>query len=290
MVWYYFRHLLGFAIQIFGAMALCFIPWDRGSYRYSTKIIFPCFALAVIAFSALFPLPLMTVEGDEQRQVVANMYMLGAVLVCCVAYFALIKEHAVKKLLVVNLAVVYAVVQFITVNLVTVYSNGAVDGSVYSPMDFYGYCVTTVIYFPVTAAIMQRVVKRYLKNADPSLMMREFLCVFILSLVYIVTLIVYYSIIMADSSTAYDHFWYVCIPFLFSAVVLVVFYWAILRELQQPYHKRPAAKLYRQGGGRGYNLHGERRLRRTFCPSRRFNGNSRQCARKLSPCCGGLLK
>lgn len=135
MAWMYLRNVLGFFIQLGGPMALCLLPWGKESYRFPRKITLGCFLAALVLFSAAFPLP-FTLSELSRLSLWANGYMLGVVVVSCIAYVLLLREHFVKKLLVVDFALVYAVVQYMTVSIVTNLLHDDANDGVYSIVPF----------------------------------------------------------------------------------------------------------------------------------------------------------
>ena len=247
MAWFYLRNALGFFIQFGGPMALCFLPWGKESYRFPRKLTLGCFIAALFLFSALFPLPFAESE-PSWLSLWANGYMLGVLLACCIAYFFLIREHFIKKLLVVDFALVYAVVQYMTVSIATnLLHDDGYDG-IYSLITFLCFAVSALVYLPPMALMMARTVKRYLQSMEARLVRREFLWVFILSLVYI-GVIIYYDTVIREATAAewFDEFWrIISLPFLFAAVVLFVFYWVLLKDAvrrKEEFERRRAAEL-----------------------------------------------
>lgn len=247
MAWMYLRNVLGFFIQLGGPMALCLLPWGKESYRFPRKITLGCFLAALFLFSALFPLPFA--ESEPSRlSLWANGYMLGVLLACCIAYFFLIREHFIKKLLVVDFALVYAVVQYMTVSIVTNLLHDDANDGVYSIVTLLCYVVSTLVYLPSMALMMRRTVKRYLESMEARLVWREFLWVFILSAAY-VGVIVYYDTVIRETTAAewFDEFWrIISLPFLFAAVVLFIFYRVLLKDAvrrKEEFERQRAAEL-----------------------------------------------
>ena len=247
MAWFYLRNALGFFIQFGGPMALCFLPWGKESYRFPRKLTLGCFIAVLFLFSALFPLPFAESE-PSWLSLWANGYMLGVLLACCAAYFFLIREHFIKKLLVVDFALVYAVVQYMTVSIATnLLHDDGYDG-IYSLITFLCFAVSALVYLPPMALMMARTVKKYLQSMEAWLVRREFLWVFILSLVYI-GVIIYYDTVIRETTAAewFDEFWrIISLPFLFAVVVLFVFYWVLLKDAvrrKEEYERQRAAEL-----------------------------------------------
>ena len=247
MAWFYLRNALGFFIQFGGPMALCFLPWGKESYRFPRKLTLGCFIAVLFLFSALFPLPFAESE-PSWLSLWANGYMLGVLLACCAAYFFLIREHFIKKLLVVDFALVYAVVQYMTVSIATnLLHDDGYDG-IYSLITFLCFAVSALVYLPPMALMMARTVKKYLQSMEARLVRREFLWVFILSLVYI-GVIIYYDTVIRETTAAewFDEFWrIISLPFLFAVVVLFVFYWVLLKvavRRKEEYERQRAAEL-----------------------------------------------
>ncbi len=174
--------------------------------------------------------------------------MLGVIVVCCAAYVLLLGEHFTKKLLAVDFALVYAVVQYMTASIVTNLLHDGEGGGVYSIATFLCYVISALVYLPPMALMMRRTVKRYLESMEARLVWREFLWVFILSAAYI-GVIVYYDTVIRETTAAawFDEFWrIISLPFLFAAVVLFIFYWVLLKDAvrrREEFERQRAAEL-----------------------------------------------
>ena len=228
---FYIRQALGFFLQIFPCMVLCVLPWGEEAYRFRRKWTLLGFGTAAAVLALAFPLPLFATAGRDSFALflAANLYMLTSVVLCCAAYFWTIRENAIKKLLAVNLAGVYAAVQFMLVNMAAPFVGAGTPDEVYPPAILGLFLGSTAALFPIAARMMRHTVRCYLRQTEPQLMKREFLWVFFASMAYFALLIFYNTTV--DLHYFSGDFWRILSPpFLFAAVVLVAFYWILLRE------------------------------------------------------------
>ena len=226
---FYIRHCLGFFIQIFPCMILCFIPWDAGAYRVRRRWVLAGFTAGVSAMSLLFPVLILSIRTEEMKDMAANLYMTATILLCCFIYFYMIREHAIKKMLVVNLTIVYAAVQFMFVNLVRpVFAEPASYG-VYSTGSFWMYVLSAAVMFPLVALMMHRTVRAYFRQTEVKAMGREFSRVFAMTFGFFF-IIFLYNIAVEDSVSSEQFWWIVIPPFLYAVIFLMAVYWILLQE------------------------------------------------------------
>ena len=107
----------------------------------------------------------------------------------------MIREDAIKKMLVINLAVVYATVQFVVTNMAGSLISIELQHEIYPPRIFWLYLITTAVMFPVMVRVMRRTVRSYLREIEPKLMKKEFFCMLTLSLLCFGLMAFYDSVI-----------------------------------------------------------------------------------------------
>ncbi|MBS4915954.1 MAG: GHKL domain-containing protein [Clostridiales bacterium] len=226
---FFLRNSVGFFIQIFTCTLLCFLPFPKEAFRYRRRWILIGYGILSILLSVLFPLGqyLPSIAKLPDKSLFANLYMLGAVVIFTVFYIFLIRDLAIKKLLVVNLAVFYAATQYMLVNLITpLFPDGDVPG-VYRPQGFWAYVITSAILFPLASWAFYRTVRSYLEEIDPQNIRRELSVIVCVSVIYVVLVVFITSFFEVRT---YDY-WGVAAPlFLFSMLVLLTVYWLLLKE------------------------------------------------------------
>ena len=152
-VGFFLRNSVGFFIQIFTCTLLCFLPFPKEAFRYRRRWILTGYGILSILLSVCFPLGqyLPSIAEMPDKSLFANLYMLGAVVIFTVFYVFLIRDLAIKKLLVVNLAVFYAATQYMLVHLITpFFPDGNVPG-IYPPQMFWAYVITSAVLFPLAS-------------------------------------------------------------------------------------------------------------------------------------------
>ena len=236
---FFLRQSAGFFIQIFAGVALCMIPFKEKVYRYPKKKLFMSFAVFAIITSLLFPLGLTSrianwllskpVFTDSYTIASANLYMTLVVLVFCIVYFKVIKEEAIKKLIVLSLGIYYAATQFMVVNIILAFFDEETTNEVYSPLAFKLFVLTALAMFPVMAYVLHRVVREYLLEIEGRHMKREFSLLLIATGFYFIIIFIYATISIPGMSDGV--YWAaVMLPFILTSMLLIVFFWLLFSE------------------------------------------------------------
>ena len=220
---FYLRHAIGFFTQIYPCTLLCFLPFSKENLRFSWKRIFGWLTAGMLLLSALFPL-IHPSEGG----VTHDLYMVFAVSLFASAFFWLLRETLIKKMLVINLVMFYAVSLYWLVNLVLPFFNGGDSGGeVYGPKDLFLWVPITVITLHVAVQAFRRVVRDLIREIETKSMRREFLVVWFSTLIYFGMTIYYNSTVNYASSD----FWQLYgIPSLLMFLEQCLVYWLLLRE------------------------------------------------------------
>ncbi|MCC8140655.1 MAG: GHKL domain-containing protein [Lachnospiraceae bacterium] len=237
----YLRHSLGFFLQLTPCIELCLIPFAEWMFVCRKRLAMIGCAVFCAAASALFPVVLFYPADTKllSLSLLANLYMLLMLLILVAAFFWIVRDSAEKKLFVVFLTLLYAMTQYVLANLFQAILGGRVSAEIYSPMDFTLYVVTTLVMFPLMVLLMWKVIRNYLGEIDFQNIRREFGATILLSLLYFVMLMVYSSITPLD----YQLYWWHLMPtFLFTLVVLGIFYWFLFQE---SIHKRKESEYQR---------------------------------------------
>lgn len=228
---FYIRNCLGFFLQAAPCMLLCFLPWSQEVCRLKRGKIIGSFVLGIAAASVGFAALMgsLRTEGSFVWSTAANLYMLGLIVFCCAAYFRLIRENTVKKLLVVNLAVIYAAVQFMIVNTAAPLIDARPMEEMYPPYVFWLYAGTTAVMLPAAAGSMRGTVRAYLRDTEPGIVRKGFTWTLICSMAFFALLVFYNAAVVRIEE--WTTFWALLSPpFLFAAAALMVLYWGLLRE------------------------------------------------------------
>ncbi len=225
----YLRHFAGFLIQLGLPTLLCLLPFGAGAFHWSRGRVMAAYGAAAVLLSALFPLArqLMPLMPFEQPTVLSNLYMLLALGLFTAAYFVIIRAEAVKKLIVLVLALFYAATQYLLVNLASpLFPMGELPDA-YPPLTLLLYAVTAAVMFPPAALMMRGTVRDYLAEMELSGIRREFRAVLSVTLLYFVMLVLYSS--RPDSQIG-AFWWWVTPPLLFAIALLCIFYRTLFRE------------------------------------------------------------
>lgn len=228
-MWFYIRHCLGFFIQLFPCITLCYLPFEDGeiNYRERSKRILTLIICVLTAL--LFPLSqtefLANLFGHRDRS--ANLYMSLSVLGLLILFWVTVHENAIKKKMVICLVFFYASVQFIAVNMIAPLLPKADVSEVYSNTYFFLYVITMCIFLPVMISIMKGPLLRFMREIEPENMQTEFRQVLYLSLINIL-LIIYYATIPINLN---GNLWLTPGPvFLLSTLILSRVFYSLFEE------------------------------------------------------------
>ncbi len=227
---FYLRHFVGFFIQFGAGMFLCLLPFNDSSFRCSyRKVLTTCGLLALIS-SAIFPFA-VSIQGDINTSpylsLLANGYMLIAIVVFGVFYFWSLRVERIKKIIVLVLVIFYAATQYLVVNLVSTLFKNYDQSEVYSPIFFVLFVITAVIMFPPSAAFMSRALRDYLAEVEIKNIRREFIIVTTATFLYFIMLIMYMS---GPGGYQEIFWWWIVPPLLLAIAVLCFFYWTLFKE------------------------------------------------------------
>lgn len=216
----YLRQAAGFFLQYFPCTMLCMLPFSQESVRLRKRTVYVAMTLGSAALSLLFLLFLGSGTHD--------LYMLLAVLLFSVAYFALIREPPFKKMLVLYLVIFYAASQYWLVNtLLPLLHIETVAQEVYSARSMILWVATTAILFPLAIWVFRRIVADYIRAIDASNIRRQSRLV-MLSTPGFFLLIIYYNSVTDYIS---PKFWRLYgPPILLMLLDQCLIYWLLLSE------------------------------------------------------------
>ncbi|MCD8398531.1 MAG: GHKL domain-containing protein [Lachnospiraceae bacterium] len=226
---FYLRHCFGFFLQFGGGILLCLAPFAEEAFRISRRrAIVGCSAL-VMAASALFPIA-MWIEKISQtsfQALIANGYMMAALVIFIVFYFWVLQVETVKKLIVLVLALFYAVTQYLLVNMGLSLHPGEEIPEIYAPLTTALFAGTTALMLPASIMLMKRAVWKYLIEMEIESIRREFYVLLVITFLYFAIMIFYAS---APYDLLVKFWWCIVPPMLLSVLVLTIFYWNVFQE------------------------------------------------------------
>ncbi len=222
---YFLRNFLGFLIQLLPCMILCFLPFTGKSSKLSRKSIFiGCVVYATIT-ALIFPI--LNKISLKNTAIIPNFYMLGVVIVFAVVFFLVIREEAVKKFTVAFLVLFYASMQFFLVNLLGTLFPEKMVSDTYSLVYLILYFVSALIFLPILAIILKKLVTDYFVEMEIESIKREFKILLIISILHF-AILVFYGTYQAVNA---EVFWkLIALPLGFLTVIIFIFYWALFRE------------------------------------------------------------
>ncbi|MCC8046208.1 MAG: GHKL domain-containing protein [Clostridiales bacterium] len=226
---FYLSHFMGFLIQYGTAMAVCLLPYHEETFRFPRKKLIPGFCLMAVLFSVGFPLAMKFVErfSLEDLNMVANSYMMIAILLFCAGYFWLVQTETIKKWLVLVLAIIYAAAHYMAANMLCDLFDRAWHYEIYPPFTTAMYAASAIVLFPVMALIMRKIIRGYLDEMEVSYIRREFLLLLITSLTFLALMVGCYSL---PDYLARRHWWLIMFAIPLVLVMFVLIYCLLFRE------------------------------------------------------------
>lgn len=240
-MWFYIRHCLGFFIQLFPCITLCYLPFEGGKVSYYEKSKRILTLIICLIMALLFPLSqtefCVNIFGHRDRS--ANLYMLLSVLVLLIIFWFTVNENSIKKKIVICLVFFYASVQFMAVNLIAPLLPKADQSEVYSDKYFFLYVITMCIFLPIMVLIMRRPLLRFMREIEPENMRTEFRQVLYLSFLNIL-LMIYYATAPWNRN---GHLWlapgpvFLLTTFILSRVFYSLFEESVGKKREEDYRK-----------------------------------------------------
>ena len=225
----YLVEAVGFLFQFLPCAIMCFVPFDDDKLKIRKRTLFLLLTLCVLAVSALFPFAAHAVPTLDVMIHIADSYMLLVVVVSVAAYGVLVREHIMKKLLVIYIIIFYAALIFWLTNLVgsiwdPLFPRFPDDTlSVYLPKHLAFYLLSYVTILPVFVIFLRRYVSSFLREIEPQRLKREFR--------YATISTVSFLILMMTAHTLFDIYPY---NFLLNSLLLflvlnqAILYWMIV--------------------------------------------------------------
>ena len=225
---------VGFFLQFYPCTLLCLIPAQEESLRFSKRTVYLWVTGAVAALSSLFP-PVVSAGGwNTNIYLVANLYMLAAVMLYAAAYFWIFRETTLKKPLILFLVIFYAVSQFVLVVLLQPFvEHWEFWKDTFPVHNIYG--IHTVFLWVIIDAVMlpfmlwafAHVVGDFIQEIEPKAMKQEFFLVMVSTLFYIGA-VIYFDSMVSTFSLSFRQM--ACPLFLILMLEQCLIYWLLLRE------------------------------------------------------------
>ena len=175
---FFLCNALGFFLQFFPCTLMLFLPFSEDTLRTSHKRVFIGNVAISVVLAVVFPGVLYLVGiGGLASGVVANFYMLGAIVLELTAYLLLVREVLMKKLLVFYTVLFYAVAQYYVVSMIQPLTWALpfqTDAPAYNIYDVMIYALTTALLVPLMLAAVIRPLKEFIREIDPQNTWREF--------------------------------------------------------------------------------------------------------------------
>ncbi len=225
----YFVDALGFFFQFFPCAIMCFVPFDDDKLKIRKRTLFLALTLCVLAVSALFPLAAHLARTFKVMMQISDSYMLLTVVLAVVVYSLLVREHFMKKLLVIYIVIFYAALMFWLTNLIGTISDPLFPSfapgllKVYHPKFLAFYLLSYVTILPVFVIFLRRYVSSFLREIEPRRMKREFR--------YATISTVAFLILMMSTHMLFDRYPYNFLLnslFLFLVLNQAILYWMIV--------------------------------------------------------------
>ena len=173
---------VGFFFQFLPCALLCFVPFDDDKLKVKKLYIYICLTAGTLAASALFPFAVHNSFVRTLKTIIhiSDFYMLLTVVLSVVAYGVLVREHLMKKLIVIYIVIFYAALIFWLTNLVGAVLEPLLPDfapgmlKVYNPRYLVFYLMSYVTVLPVFVIFLRRYVSSFLREIEPERMKREF--------------------------------------------------------------------------------------------------------------------
>lgn len=184
MTWEIFlMEALGFFLQLFPCILMCFLPFDRDKLVCGKRKLFTLLALGALLAAAVFPnlVHCADTESFFSFKLIADLYMLLVIILAVTAHVCLVRETMTKKLLVVYVVILYAVLIYWLSNRLEPVLTPLLGGwpgdvlLVYAPSYHVFYALSLVTLFPLAYLFMRRNMAAFLREIAPGRMKREFL-------------------------------------------------------------------------------------------------------------------
>lgn len=168
--------IIGFALQLVPSAILLFLPFEQVSYRRERRLALIIVIAVAMGFSvgfSLFHTRLFAYGYEPSFNLYANLYLSIAVVVIVIIHVALINVPAMHRFLVIFLVVLFAVVQFTTVNSLLDILPFPDTDTIYSRMTILSLVITTPVLLLPTSFFFRHSLRKYLGTMRAKYTRRE---------------------------------------------------------------------------------------------------------------------
>ena len=118
MKWDYFiRNTLGFFLQLYPCLLLCCRPFEAYKWKMEKKKFMGIMAGVVFVSAMIFPW-ILRIWNQVPVEVVGNLYMVMAIIVCVSIFFRMVNTEWYKKAFVTSIVLYYGLTQYVVVNFI----------------------------------------------------------------------------------------------------------------------------------------------------------------------------
>ncbi len=227
---------IGFFIQFFPCAIMIFLPFPQDMYRFRRRRIFSVVTISAILLSLFFAV-FMCIDTGIKTALFANLFMLLSILITLAAYFFIVSDSFVKKLLVFFVVMSYAALQYCLVNVLIGFSSDFLNitmtlraNEVYSWYDITLYLITSAFMLPLMLTFLIRILRIYICEVKTYYMRRESF-VLIFSTIVFIAMMIYVDVVYYYM--AYKSYLLMLMLFFVLLLYQIFIYWLIFHESLQ---------------------------------------------------------
>lgn len=193
---FYFKYMTGFLIQLFPYAFLIIIPFFHKQLRFGKKKTVALLIMLNLIEAAFFPVLIKLISRDADGfwkfrrrngelffSQIENRYMSVVIVINFIVFYYLVKAEFSKKVIVALLALNYAVLIYIMVNLGIYF--GLHNPEIYSRNVIFMYIICTIITYPFAIIFLGKIVKRYLNLQSLPIIRRSMFTVIFITILFV---------------------------------------------------------------------------------------------------------
>lgn len=160
MKWDYFiRNTLGFFLQLYPCLLLCCRPFEAYRWKIEKKKFMGIMAGVVFVSAMIFPW-ILKIWNQVPVEVVGNLYMVMAIIVCVSIFFRMVNTEWYKKAFVTSIVLYYGLTQYVVVNFILKLITKEEQIELYSCLVILLYGCTMIVLFPLFFRTLGYIQKR----------------------------------------------------------------------------------------------------------------------------------
>lgn len=191
---YYIRNSFGFFLQLYPCVLLCCLPFTKSEWKIKRRIVIGMMAGLAAGSALIFPYVVWAL-GMIKMEIVGNVYMAAAVLICVAIFFPLLQIRWYKKVLVICVVLYYALAQYMIVNFALGFVTEGEESELYSISVLALYVITMAILFPLFYRILCYIHRKIFWDWGDKEIRRSLLTVSGLTIVYVAAMCVFSTIL-----------------------------------------------------------------------------------------------